>query len=371
MPTTEEHISVSVFARTDTGLQRSGNEDAFLVADLTTGKSGLGPDMSTHTIGERGSLMMVSDGMGGAAGGEIASNLAVKTLREELQALRADRDITEQLDEAIDLANKTIWDYAVAHPRLAGMGATITAVLINRTTAFIAHVGDSRAYLIRGDQIKQLTKDQSYVQWLIDAGAIKPEQASSIPQNVIMQALGANPTVQPELIELDLSQGDYLVLCSDGLSNKVEAAEIKRMVSEPPSLTAACKQLVALANDRGGEDNITVVVARFDGKALHSAADSNSITGSFKVLKQPGIDYGTSAAADETVRPAPSQSTTLVFQSSQPGLMLEEEENLPAADQRPAGQSPGGSKRAYYIWALVALAIIGGLCLLWLTHLFR
>src|SRR5689334_1393229 len=187
MPTVEDNISVSVFAKTDTGLQRSGNEDAFLVADLTTGKSGLGPDMSTHKIGERGSLMIVSDGMGGAAGGEIASNLAVKTIREKLQSMNPALGITEQLSDAIDSANKTIWDFAVAHPQLAGMGATLTAVLVNKTIAFIAHVGDSRAYLIRGDQIKQLTKDQSYVQWLIDAGAIKPEQAASIPQNVIMQ----------------------------------------------------------------------------------------------------------------------------------------------------------------------------------------
>lgn len=378
MPTAEENISVSVFAKTDTGLQRSGNEDAFLVADLTTGRSGLGPEMSTHNIGERGSLMIVSDGMGGAAGGEIASNLAVKTIREKLQSLNPGLNITDQLSEAIDSANKTIWDFAVANSQFAGMGATITAVLVNKTVAFIAHVGDSRAYLIRGDQIKQLTKDQSYVQWLIDAGVIKPEQAGSIPQNVIMQALGANPTVQPELIAVDLSQGDCLLLCSDGLSNKVDEAEIKQQVITAPSLTLACKQLVSLANDRGGEDNITVVIARFDGNALHSAADSNSITGSFKVLKQPSRDYGNTTASDEAaplsteaaaIAPAPG-STTMVFESSQPGLRLEETIELPLPNQQTEKRSSGRGKWVYLLLALGLLGLIGILCLAYWTRLF-
>lgn len=376
MPTAEENISVSVFAKTDTGLQRSGNEDAFLVADLTTGRSGLGPEMSTHKIGERGSLMIVSDGMGGAAGGEIASNLAVKTIREKLQSLNPALDITDQLSEAIDSANKTIWDFAVANPQLAGMGATITAVLVNKTIAFIAHVGDSRGYLIRGDQIKQLTKDQSYVQWLIDAGVIKPEQASSIPQNVIMQALGANPTVQPELIAVDLSQGDRLLLCSDGLSNKVDEAEIKQLVITAPSLTLACKQLVSLANDRGGEDNITVVIARFDGNALHSAADSNSITGSFKVLKQPSRDYGNTTASDEAAPLATAETdaasgpTTMVFESSQPGLKLEETIELPVPNQPTEKRTPGTGKWVYLLLALGLLGLIGILCLVYWTRLF-
>jgi serine/threonine protein phosphatase PrpC len=378
MPTAEENISVSVFAKTDTGLQRSGNEDAFLVADLTTGRSGLGPEMSTHKIGERGSLMIVSDGMGGAAGGEIASNLAVKTIREKLQSLNPGLNITDQLSEAIDSANQTIWDFAVANPQLAGMGATITAVLVNKTVAFIAHVGDSRAYLIRGDQIKQLTKDQSYMQWLIDAGVIKPEQAGSIPQNVIMQALGANPTVQPELIAVDLSQGDCLLLCSDGLSNKVDEAEIKQLVITAPSLTLACKHLVSLANDRGGEDNITVVIARFDGNALHSAADSNSITGSFKVLKQPSRDYGNTTASDEAaslsteaaaIAPAPG-STTMVFESSQPGLRLEETIELPVPDQQTEKRSAGRGKWVYLLLALGLLGLIGILCLAYWNRLF-
>lgn len=277
-------VLVSVFARTDVGLHRAGNEDAFLVADLTTGKTGLGPEMSTHPVGDRGSLMVVSDGMGGAVAGEIASELAVKTVRESLLDLPLDMDISERLRISTEIANEAIWKHAQSHPHLSGMGATLTAVLVHRDTAYIAQVGDSRAYLIRGNQIKQLTKDQSLVQMLVDSGAIQPEQASSVPQNVIMQALGTQPTVKVAMSAVELCRNDYLIVCSDGLSNKIQSPEMHRIVEESGDLTAACRRLVEIANERGGEDNITVIVARFDGVGLHSASDSNTITGSFRNL---------------------------------------------------------------------------------------
>src|SRR5262249_32656421 len=160
-----------------------------------------------------------------------------------------------------------------------------TAVLVRSGSAYVAQVGDSRAYLARGDRIKQLTKDQSLVQMLIDAGAIQPEQSASVPHNVIMQALGTGPTVEVAMISVELCKHDRLIVCSDGLSNKLSAEEMSRILQEEESPAKACRQLVQAANDRGGEDNITVVVARFDGDALHPA-EASSITGTFQVLDQ-------------------------------------------------------------------------------------
>jgi len=279
-------VQVSVFARTDVGMHRSGNEDSFLVADLSAGKIGLGPDVSTHQLGERGSLMIVSDGMGGAAAGEIASEMAVTTLRESLAAMTTDTEISEQLKYAAEIANEKIWNHSQENPELSGMGATLTAVLAQGTTAYIAQVGDSRAYLIRRQQIKQLTKDQSLAQMLVDSGAIKPDQMDSVPQNVIMQAMGTQPAVKVAMTAVQLFRNDCLVICSDGLSNKIPPTELREMIQDMDDLTAACSLLIEKANERGGEDNITVIIARFDGESLYSAGESNSITGSFRALNQ-------------------------------------------------------------------------------------
>jgi serine/threonine protein phosphatase PrpC len=279
-------VQVSVFARTDVGMHRSGNEDSFLVADLTAGKIGLGPDVSTHQLGERGSLMIVSDGMGGAAAGEIASEMAVTTMRESLAEMTSSTEISEQLKSAAEIANERIWNQSQDNPELSGMGATLTAVLVQGTTAYIAQVGDSRAYLMRRDQIKQLTKDQSLAQMLVDSGAIKPDQMDSVPQNVIMQAMGTQPAVKVAMAAVELLRNDCLVICSDGLSNKIPPNELREMIQEVEDLTEACRLLIDKANERGGEDNITVIIARFDGEALYTASESSSITGSFRALNQ-------------------------------------------------------------------------------------
>jgi PPM family protein phosphatase len=281
-----DEIKVSVFASTDVGMQRSGNEDSFLVADLTTGNTGLGPDISTHKIGERGSLMVVSDGMGGAAAGEIASELAVTTICESLMGKGEVEDISEQLKLATETANERVWNHSLQNPELAGMGATVTAVLVQGTVANIAQVGDSRAYLIRGERVKQITKDQSLAQMLVDSGAIRPEQIHSVPQNVIMQALGTQPTVKVAMTTVQLCRNDSLLICSDGLSNKIQPDELRQAIEESEDPMSACHRLIKLANERGGEDNITVVIAQFDGEALLSATDSQSITAGFRTLSQ-------------------------------------------------------------------------------------
>jgi serine/threonine protein phosphatase PrpC len=277
-------VRVSVSASTDVGMHRAGNEDSFLVADLSTDDTALGGGTNIHSLGERGTLMIVSDGMGGAAAGEIASEMAVTIIRESIADMPASMEISERLKTASEKANDRIWNHSQSNPELSGMGATLTAVLVQGTTAYIAQVGDSRAYLARGEQIKQLTKDQSLAQMLVDSGAIKPEQIDSVPQNVIMQALGTQPVVKVAMTAVGLYRDDCLLICSDGLSNKVQPAELRDAVCKTEDLSEACRDLIAKANERGGEDNITVVVARFDGEALHSANDSKSITGSLRPL---------------------------------------------------------------------------------------
>jgi len=290
------NVKVFLAASTDVGMHRTGNEDAFMIADLTTGATGLGPQTNTHQVGARGSLLIVSDGMGGAAAGEVASELAVTTIREMLMENPSSEDVPTRLREATEAANERIWNHAQENPEFSGMGATVTAMLVQDTAAYIGQVGDSRAYLIRGERIKQLTKDQSLAQMLLDAGAILPEQAASVPQNVIMQALGTQPTVKVAMSKVQLCRNDCVLLCSDGLSNKVGPHELKQTVEQTDDLSAACRALIDMANERGGEDNITVVVARFDGEELQTASETQSITGSLHALSQ---DYLSDSMNDE------------------------------------------------------------------------
>lgn len=331
----DNDISVSVFARTDAGLQRPGNEDAFLVADLTTGNVGLGSKMSTHRVGPRGSLMVVSDGMGGAAAGEIASAMAVKVIREALMKDSSEPSACSRLQLATEQANERIWRFSNENRQYAGMGATVTAVLVLNTTGYIAQVGDSRAYLMRGGEVKQLTKDQSLVQLLLDSGAIKQEQIRSVPQNVIMQALGTGPTVEVAMATVELCKDDLLVVCTDGLSNKVTPVEMSEALHQSESLNEACRRLVDLANERGGEDNITLIAARFDGEALHSAAQSNSITGSLKVISQGCFDGDLSELGNklDSAGPPGIKDITASFLAS-----------VPKPDQKPTLAKPTSTK---------------------------
>jgi serine/threonine protein phosphatase PrpC len=278
-------VHVRISARTDVGMIRRGNEDCFLVADLSTGNVGLTPEVSNHRLGDLGSLLIVSDGMGGAVAGEIASDLSVNGVREEIVRATHVDSLADRLRHAVEVTNRLVWQHAQENPHLAGMGATLTAVLCHDGAAYVAQVGDSRAYLVRGGRIKQLTKDQSLVQLLMDAKAIRPEQANQVPNNVILQALGTRPEVVVAMTSVDLCAGDYMLLCSDGLSNKVNSEEMCNIVVQSGTdLGTACRKLIELANARGGEDNITTLIARFDGTSLESVEDRHSITGSLHEL---------------------------------------------------------------------------------------
>jgi serine/threonine protein phosphatase PrpC len=283
-------ISISLFAETNIGMRRSINEDSCLIADLEAGNSETPSQLLTHPIGEHGYLMVVSDGMGGAAAGEVASDFAVKTMLEKLLKLTTERSIAEQLREAAEAANQRIWNHAEENPELSGMGATLTAIIAYDGKAHIAQVGDSRAYLVRQGAIEQLTKDQSLVQALLDSGMVQPDQAHLIPQNVILQALGTQPSVNAVMTEFELCRNDAMVMCSDGLSNKIKPEEMVDIISNAPSLEAAGSTMIALANERGGEDNITVIISKFDGEGLSEKAEGKRVSGNFNAFDK-NISY--------------------------------------------------------------------------------
>jgi len=268
-------IQIRVFGKTDLGRTRDHNEDRFLVADLTRRDASLLPHVREHVVGDRGSLLVVADGMGGAAAGEVASQMATDTIYTRLvEAWSKDAEASAQrfaycLKDAVEAANTQIHGYATAHPEVRGMGTTTTAVGILGDHLFLSQVGDSRAYLVRAGVAHQLTKDQSLMQRLVEAGEITEEEAAqSERRNIILQALGPDAKVKVDLTHQELRKGDVLVLCSDGLSGQVKKEEIAAIVGSTPDLPTACDRLIALANDRGGPDNITVVVARFDGDGL-------------------------------------------------------------------------------------------------------
>lgn len=272
-------INLALYAQTDVGMVRSGNEDNFLILDLTSGKSWTASEeepqeLLTYPQGYYGSLLAVSDGMGGALAGEVASRMAVETVRDRMLQLQAHEvygqiPFEERLRLAIEEANLLINDDGQSNPAHKGLGATFTGVATFGTKLFFAQVGDSRAYLIRQGRIHRITKDQSLVQQMIDLGHITEEEAETHSyRNVILQALGANYLVNVEINCLNLCQLDTLVLCSDGLSGKIHQDEILTIVQEATDFKSACQSLINLANERGGEDNITAIIAQFSGSSL-------------------------------------------------------------------------------------------------------
>ena len=284
---------VELYAKTNVGRVRAGNEDNFLVLDLSgqgawTGSEGEAvPDgLGRFEVGPKGVVLVVSDGMGGALAGDVASRMAVETVRELLLnedgdegACPEDAPLVECLKNATDYANFAIHRRSQEDPHCSGMGATLTAAAVTQDGVGLLQVGDSRGYIIRGRSIKLATKDQSLVQQLVDVGQISEQEAEThMFRNVILQALGAQPELQPVTGLVKVFRGDVLLLCSDGLSGKLRGEDMLRIVQEARGdLRRACEALVDEANERGGEDNITVVLARLEGDDL-PPPDTDRIT---------------------------------------------------------------------------------------------
>ena len=277
-------VIVSVFGRTDVGRTREHNEDAFAVADLSTDNPSLLPEVRRHVLGPKGTLFMVADGMGGAAAGEIASAMAVEVVLAEMREKWIGSDATDSdefvraIRRATVAANQQIHNFAASHSEYRGMGTTATVAGLLGDVLYVAQVGDSRAYLVRDGVARQITKDQSLMQKLIEAGELtEDEAAQSERRNIILQALGPEPMVKIDLTHQKVRRGDVLVLCSDGLSGQVKKDEIARIVTEEADLVSACKRLIDLANENGGPDNITVIAARFDGARLEPPVTTDEV----------------------------------------------------------------------------------------------
>ncbi|HMJ16237.1 MAG TPA: Stp1/IreP family PP2C-type Ser/Thr phosphatase [Polyangiaceae bacterium] len=272
-------IRIHVFGRTDVGQIREHNEDNFLVADLSKRSRSLMEEDRQQAVGLRGTVLGVCDGMGGAAAGEVASQLAVDIIYEKL----AEGDIPQDHDDlarrlvfAVEEAGARIFNDARADRTRRGMGTTATIAALLDERLFVAQVGDSRAYILRGGQLVQVSRDQSLVNQLIEAGQLTEEEAETFEHNnIILQALGTAETVQVDLTYVDLKRGDTLLLCSDGLSGMIRAEEIREVLVGVRDPLEACKVLTERANLAGGHDNITVIVAHFIGDALPELRDSD------------------------------------------------------------------------------------------------
>lgn len=258
-----EPACIAVFALTDTGRVREHNEDVYLVQHTGSWEeTAEGAVQYAHAAREP-LLLMVSDGMGGAAAGEVASRLAVETVRDHFA--RGDRfdpkRATAEMERALLGANRAVYQESCAGDGREGMGATATAALVLDGVLYLGQVGDSRAYLLRSGTLHPVSQDQSLVGMLVEAGQVTPEVARTHPQrHVLLQALGTREAVTPAIATLQLCRGDRLLLCSDGLSGFLQDEEIAAVLTGWPDPRPAAEELVRLANERGGEDNITVVL---------------------------------------------------------------------------------------------------------------
>lgn len=280
----DHRVVTRVFALTDVGRSREHNEDTFVVADLESGTAfDFANGSQEITAGPHGLLFVVADGMGGAASGELASSMAgavvVQALRDTWQTIGepSPEAFVTALRDATVLANTRIHQHARENPQHRGMGTTVTIAGFLGDRLYVVQVGDSRAYMIRDGDAQLLTKDQSLMQRLVDAGEITAEEAEvSERRNIILQALGPEAQITVDLTHQQVRRGDTLLLCSDGLSGLVRASEIARTTHNQDDIQEICTRLVTRANQLGGPDNITVVVARFEGTALQAREDGDA-----------------------------------------------------------------------------------------------
>lgn len=278
---------ITAYSQTHVGQVRRSNEDHFLVVDTINGKADALPEIREFNSSKKGVILMVSDGMGGAAAGEIASRLAVETVMESMRLNKQQpaSQFIEHLTEALHKANSVIVGHARNNPAMQGMGATATLAGILGDEVFIGQVGDSRAYLLRGNEIQQITKDQSFVGQLVEAGRITEEEAETHPRrNIILQALGSQDELIVAITAAKICRGDYLLLCSDGMSAMVKKQEMASEIHASSDVKDACNRLVELANQRGGHDNITVILARFSGEEFPAPPAEDEIH--FQVISE-------------------------------------------------------------------------------------
>ncbi len=314
--------------RTDTGRQRRGNEDASYA---------------------RAPLFVVADGMGGAQAGEVASRIAVETFE---QGLPDSGPPEERLVSRIHEANERIHSLSQTERERAGMGTTLTAAYLDDAHVAIAHVGDSRAYMFRDGKLQRLTKDHTLVQALVDEDKLTEEEAEHHPQrSIITRALGPEATVKVDTWTYPARSGDILLLCSDGLTSMVSEERISTILAEAQDLPRAADQLIREANEAGGRDNITVVLARLEEVGVPDGVDAPTMVGS------PPVAAVTSAREPDTVAPASAAAAETSTAARAP---LARTQGPPPAPSTPRRSRRYAKPIAALIAILVVLFLVGG-----------
>ena len=365
-------IKITVYGKTDVGLMREHNEDNFLVVDFATAQKPSPEASLDFSLGEKGALFLVCDGMGGAAAGEVASTMAVESISSAVGGAGpfSRERFARRLRRAIEEANDGIYAQSRDNQSERGMGTTCTAVGLVDATLLIGQIGDSRCYVLRADRLSQATKDQSLAWQLIEAGAMTLEEAKGFEHaNIILQALGVQERVEVVLSQVPLRRGDVVLVCSDGLHGPVSDDEIKQILLEEPDARKACDQLIACANAHDGPDNITVVISRFDGPGLPEPGADDQV--SF-LPYDPGLD------PEDPEPERRSLSTELATGQTSPGEELRAtvsdstvtekstaNNSLPAAQAASSPARPIPEARSLLAFVLVTLlaALAGGLFL--------
>jgi protein phosphatase len=270
--------TVHSFGLTDRGNHRPSNEDHFLIGELArtlwVHQSSL-PQPPTHFGFNRGHIFLVADGMGGHQAGEVASALSVTTIENfvlhllrRFTNLRAtdEQTVLKDFQSALRQADARIFEEAAHHPEFSGMGTTLTMAFVSGWTLFVVHAGDSRCYEFRDRQLQQMTADHTVAAELARRGHIKPEEVRHHQfRHIVTKVLGGpDAGVDAQVVRTDLQPGDRILLCSDGLTEMLNDQQIAAILSAQSDPRAACERLVAAANEQGGRDNITAIVARFD-----------------------------------------------------------------------------------------------------------
>jgi protein phosphatase len=331
-------MNVRVGAKSDIGRARERNEDSLLI---------------------KAPLYAVADGMGGHRGGNVASAMALETLEEVGAGSQPGA-----LIEMVKLANGRVLERGEAERDLHGMGTTLTALLADDAKAHLVHIGDSRAYLLRDGVFRQLTRDHTLVQRMVDEGRLTREEADHHPQrSILTRALGVDAEAEPDPLTLDLQSGDRLLLCTDGLTGMVEEDRIRQLLEEEPDPQRACDRLIDEANAEGGEDNITVIVLNF-GEDEH-AADSGASGATRAALSAgdgaSGAPNAGSSRQEESAGSSSPATTTITEERTSPdGTVIAE-----ASASRPVGSdhlgAPPQARRRWgkvLLWTAVILALV-------------
>ncbi len=348
----QQGIGFTIYGKTHVGLIRDHNEDNFMVGDLSVATGPLpGEQVFQGSVSDRGLALAVCDGMGGAAAGEIASQMAVDTLFETMRgdSPAADRDsFARRLVDSIEEAGARIFRSAKKDRTRRGMGTTATVAGLIDKVFFVGQVGDSRCYILRDGRLTLITKDQSLVNQLIEAGQLTADEAEVFEHsNIILQALGTTEQVVVDLTFVELRRGDRVLLCSDGLSGLIQDAAIESEMIRIRPLPQLVDSLIDLANAAGGHDNVTCIVADFDGEGLAPAE-----AGEVPFYQQYPLPRG------ENERAASGPTLPGVVKSMVPSGMSRPQSHLRERASDPTGQGSFSWTTAASVLGLLGLAAV-------------